>query len=62
MSEVEDMVLKETAAKKAGRIMNDEMNEIIKVELHSYKRYLKYAGGWKVAVAFNLILMAFISL
>lgn len=62
VSEAEDLVLKENAAKQAGRIINDEQNEIIKVEFESYRKYLKFAGGCSVAIIFNFLIMTFIFL
>ena len=60
ISEVEDMALKEAAAKQAGRIITDEQDEIVKVELESYAKYFRFAGGWCVIIPFNLIMITFI--
>ena len=61
VSEAEDMALKENAAKQAGRIINDEQDEIVKVEMQSYAKYFKFAGGWWVIIIFNIIMMFFIA-
>ena len=61
VSQVEDMVLKENAAKEAGRIINDEQDEIVKVEMETYAKYFRYAGGWCVIIIYCLILICFIS-
>ena len=54
------MVMKENAAKEAGRIMTDEQNEIVKVEFQSYKNYFKYAGGICTIFIVNFIILIFI--
>ena len=56
VSEQEDLAMKEAAAKDAGRIIKDEADEIIKVELSTYNRYMKFAGGWCIVVIFILIM------
>lgn len=56
VSEQEDLALKEMAAKDAGRIITDEADEIIKVELSTYNRYMNFAGGWCVVVIFVFLM------
>ena len=60
VSEMEDMALKDASAKQAGRIIRDEQDEIVKVELESYRKYFRFAGGCSVIVIFNLIMMTFV--
>ena len=60
VSEMEDMVLKENAAKQAGRIIKDEQDEIVKVEFESYAKYFRFAGGWPVIVIFTFLMVGFI--
>jgi len=42
--------------------MNDEQDEIVKVELESYRKYFRFAGGCGVAIIFNFMVMLFIFL
>jgi len=42
--------------------MNDEQDEIVKVELESYRKYFRFAGGCGVAIIFNFMVLLFIFL
>lgn len=61
-SETEDAILKENAAKEAGRIIKDEQDEIIKVSLDSYKNYFKFAGGWPIIIFLNFLFLLLITM
>lgn len=62
VSNTEDMVMKEAAAKQAGKIISDEQDEIVGVAFETYAKYFSYAGGWCVIIVFNLLMLGFISL
>jgi len=43
-----------------GKIIKDENEEVIKVELSSYKMLLAYCGGWTNLLMLNLVMLAFV--
>ena len=47
--------------KKAGRIIEDEQDEIVKVLWKSYMMYFNYSGGWPILIWINLQVFAFVA-
>lgn len=55
-----DAAEKEVTAKDKGKIIKDEQDEIVQVQMKSFARYFNYAGGWCLLIPYLIILVAFI--
>ena len=49
-----DAAEKEVTAKDKGKIIKDEQDEIVQVQMKSFARYFNYAGGWCLLIPYGV--------